>query len=152
MAIVDPQRIVAEFHAGFGPPVLNGPIRDSAPERVAMRADLIEEEAAETLAALRAEALDLVEVADGLADLVYVAYGCALELGIDLSAVLAEVHRSNMTKLGSDGRPVLRADGKVLKGPQFDPPQIDQVLGLGGEFAGVLRGGPSRPDEGAAHQ
>ena len=70
--------------------------------------------------------------ADALADLVYVVYGMALETGIDLAAVLAEVQRSNMSKLGADGRPVYRQDGKVLKGPGYLPPDVAAVLARGG--------------------
>ena len=80
-----------------------------------LRQALIEEEVGELQAA--AGAGDLVGVADALADIVYVAYGTAHVYGIDLDAVLDEVHASNMTKLGADGRPVRRADGKILKGP-----------------------------------
>ena len=72
-----------------------------------------------------------VEAADALADLVYVVYGMALETGIDLAAVLAEVQRSNMSKLGPDGRPVYREDGKVLKGPGYVPPDVAGALGIG---------------------
>lgn len=60
---------------------------------------------------------------------VYVAYGTALSYGIDLDAVLAEVHRSNMSKLGADGRPIHREDGKAMKGPGYTPPDIAAVLG-----------------------
>ena len=56
---------------------------------------------------------DLVGIADALADIVYVVYGTALTYGLDLDAVLREVHRSNMSKLGSDGKPLIRDDGKV---------------------------------------
>ena len=56
------------------------------------------------------------------------AYGTAHVYGIDLDAVLDEVHASNMTKLGADGRPIRRADGKVLKGPDYRPPDIAAVL------------------------
>ena len=71
---------------------------------------------------------DTVETADALADLVYVIYGMALETGIDLAAVLTEVQRSNMSKLGEDGRPIYREDGKVLKGPGYFPPDVARVL------------------------
>ena len=73
---------------------------------------------------------DTVETADALADLVYVIYGMALETGIDLAAVLSEVQRSNMSKLGADGRPIYREDGKVLKGPGYFRPDVAGVLGL----------------------
>jgi len=66
--------------------------------------------------------------ADALADLIYVIYGMALETGIDLASVLAEVQRSNMSKLGADGMPVYREDGKVLKGPDYFPPNVEAVL------------------------
>jgi predicted HAD superfamily Cof-like phosphohydrolase len=97
---------------------------------VALRQSLIDEEVGELRAA--AAAGDLVGVADALADIVYVAYGTAHTYGIDLDAVLDEVHASNMTKLGSDGAPVRRADGKVLKGPDYRPPDITTALGLSG--------------------
>ena len=71
---------------------------------------------------------DLIETADALADLVYVIYGMALESGISLPAVLKEVQASNMSKLGEDGKPIYREDGKVLKGPGFFPPNIARAL------------------------
>lgn len=68
------------------------------------------------------------EVADALGDLVYVIYGFALEMGYDLREVIREIHASNLTKLGEDGHPILRDDGKVLKGPNYMPPNIPAVL------------------------
>lgn len=72
---------------------------------------------------------DAVEILDGLADLVYVAYGCALDCGFDLDAALEEVHRSNLSKLGNDGKPIKRADGKILKSPNFTPPDLRRLAG-----------------------
>lgn len=86
------------------------------------------EECAEYQAA--AEAADVVEIADALADIVYVAYGTALAHGIDLDAVLDEVHSSNMSKIGADGVVLLRPDGKVMKGPGYFRPDIARVLGF----------------------
>lgn len=74
--------------------------------------------------------INMVEAADALADLIYVIYGMALEMGIDLAKVLAEVQRSNMSKLGEDGKPIYREDGKVLKGPGYFRPDVAGVLGL----------------------
>ena len=74
----------------------------------------------------------MVEAADALADLVYVVYGMAIESGIDLDRVLAEVQASNLSKLMPDGTVRLRGDGKVLKGPGFFPPDVRRALGLGG--------------------
>lgn len=118
---------VAQFHHAYGLPVRSTPSAQAvAPGEVTLRQALIEEEVAELAAAARAG--DIVGVADALADIVYVAYGTAHCYGIDLDAVLDEVHASNMTKLGADGRPVRRADGKVLKGPDYRPPDIATVL------------------------
>ncbi len=91
-----------------------------------LRVALLQEEVGEFVAA--SERSDLNGVADALADIVCVAYGTALTYGIDLDAVLHEVHRSNMSKLGSDGRPLIREDGKVLKSEQYFPPDIESVL------------------------
>lgn len=73
-------------------------------------------------------ASDLVEVADALADQVYIAIGTALCYGIDFARCFAEVHRSNMSKLGNDGEPVLRQDGKIMKGPNYSPPDLSFLL------------------------
>lgn len=70
----------------------------------------------------------LDRLAHELADVVYVAYGTALVHGIDLDAVIAEIHRANMTKLGPDGRVSRRADGKVLKGDHYQAPDVSDVL------------------------
>ncbi len=120
-------RQLREFHRAYGLPAADEPTAAVSAEQATLRQDLIDEEVDELRAASAAG--DLVEVADALADIVYVAYGTALVYGIDLDAVLDEVHASNMTKLGADGRPVRRADGKVLKGPDYRPPDIARVLG-----------------------
>jgi predicted HAD superfamily Cof-like phosphohydrolase len=117
---------VGDFHRAYGLPVRESPTVDVGADQVELRLALIEEEVGELAEAARAG--DLVGVADALADIVYVAYGTAHVYGIDLDAVLDEVHSSNMTKLGADGRPIRRADGKVLKGPGYRPPNIAAVL------------------------
>src|SRR3990167_3010854 len=90
------QEKVSEFHKAFEIPIINQPtIPDQ--KRLELRAKLIEEEAKETCIALRQG--DLIETADGLADLCYVIFGAALELGINLQNIFNEVHRSNMTKV-----------------------------------------------------
>lgn len=145
----DPEALVRRFHRLYGLPVhTDGPGLER--ESLHMRMSLIAEEFAELVGAVygraaraRVEAAyaravadddgerDTVAAADALADLVYVVYGMALETGIDLAAVLAEVQRSNMSKLGADGRPVYREDGKVLKGPGYFPPDVAGALGIG---------------------
>ena len=118
---------VGDFHRAYGLPIRVEPTAAVGPDQIVLRQALIEEEVRELADA--ANAGDVVGVADALADIVYVAYGTAHVYGIDLDAVLDEVHASNMTKLGADGRPVHRADGKVLKGPAYRPPDISAVLG-----------------------
>ena len=94
-----------------------------------MRLAILEEEVAELRAAV--EAGDLVEVLHALCDIQYVLDGTFLEFGLHpvKEAAFAEVHASNMSKLGADGRPVLREDGKVLKGPNFRRPQLGPFVG-----------------------
>ncbi len=121
-------RQVGEFHRAYGLPVRDVPTSEVGRDQVALRLSLIQEEVSELAAA--ADLDDLVGVADALADIVYVAYGTAHVYGIDLDAVLDEVHASNMTKLGADGRPVRRSDGKILKGPGYRPPDIAAALRL----------------------
>lgn len=93
-----------------------------------LRVALIEEELQELREAIANK--DLVEVADALADLLYVSYGAGCSFGIDLDACFDEVHASNMTKLGADGNPIFREDGKIMKGPNFRVPNLKTVLGL----------------------
>ena len=123
-----PFRSVGAFHTAFGLPVRERPTADIPADEAILRQALLDEEVDELRAAV--EAGDVVGIADALADIVYIACGTAHAYGIDLDAVVAEVHRSNMTKLGEDGRPVYRQDGKVLKGPAYEPPQLAAVLGL----------------------
>lgn len=117
---------VAEFHRAFDLPVREAPGTEISDAVANLRVALLEEEVGEFVAA--SEKRDLVGIADALADIVYVAYGTALTYGIGLDAVLAEVHRSNMSKLGRDGKPILRNDGKVMKSEQYVPPDVATVL------------------------
>ncbi len=119
-----PDTFVREFHRAFGLVLNERPT--SAPLDLAQRRiRLHEEETAELAEAI--EGGDLTEIAHELADVVYVAYGTAATYGIDLDAVLAAVHRANMTKLGDDGRPIMD-NGKVTKGPHYQPPDIAAAL------------------------
>lgn len=120
------QELVREFHLAFGLPLASRP-RPAVPQDLQeLRIDLLVEEVTEYVSAARA--VDTIALADALADVVYVAYGAALSYGIDLDRVIEEVHRSNMSKLGEDGRPLYRADGKVLKGPHYSPPAVRDTL------------------------
>lgn len=122
-----PLDMVREFHKAFHLPHRSAPVGAPFEERIhELRTELHREEFKELVEAI--ESHDIVAVADALADLTYVLYGTALELGIDLDMVLAEVHRSNMAKLGPDGEPIYREDGKVLKPKGWQPPDIAGVL------------------------
>lgn len=135
---------VKEFHETFNHPVATSPTLGNSELRE-LRAKLILEEAIETINALGCEVLhsfgrlhvhttqfekdlNLADVAKELADLDYVTKGTYLALGIPANAVEDEVHRSNMSKVGEDGKPIYRDDGKVLKGPNYSPADIKAVL------------------------
>lgn len=68
------------------------------------------------------------EILDAICDSIYVLIGLALKMGFDLDAAFYEVHRSNMSKLGPDGKPIKREDGKILKGPNFTPPDLTPYI------------------------
>ena len=91
-----------------------------------MQRDLIAEEYEEFMHACLAEphAAELKE----LADLVYVCFQYAENMEWDLEEALFRVHRSNLSKLGLDGKPIRRKDGKVLKGPNYEPPYLDDLV------------------------
>ncbi len=112
------QRDVASFHLALDIPIGETP----AIRRPELRARLIEEEALETVTAIRLG--DLVEAVDGLCDLLCVAYGAALEFGVDLRPFWDEVHRTNMAKQGGP----VREDGKRLKPEGWTPPDIAGLL------------------------
>lgn len=92
------------------------------PATVELRLNLITEELGELINAI--DMKDLVGVADALTDILYVTYGAGIAFGLDLDECFDEVHESNMSKLDEDGNPIYRADGKVLKGPFYRPPDL----------------------------
>ncbi|MGW1539966.1 pyrophosphohydrolase domain-containing protein [Streptomyces sp. NPDC002309] len=120
-----PAHLVRAFHHAFGLDARAVPTEVS-PRLAGHRGELLAEEAAEVAEVSVTGPLD--KLAHELADVVYVAYGTALVHGIDLDAVISEIHRSNMTKLGPDGRVTRRADGKVLKGEHYEAPDVAAVL------------------------
>tara|TARA_R110002095_G_scaffold215871_1_gene211285 strand:- start:1464 stop:1871 length:408 start_codon:yes stop_codon:yes gene_type:complete len=119
---------VQEFHETYGLPVLKNP--DISDEKTnALRINLLAEELDELKEAL--EQGDLIETLDALIDLQYVLDGAFLSFGLQhvKEAAFDEVHRSNMSKLGADGKPIRReSDGKVLKGPDYFKPDIAQFI------------------------
>ena len=118
---------VQEFMEVFGQEVKTKPEWPDV-ETMELRIDLIEEELGELQNAIIDADGTLVDVADALSDLLYVVYGAGHSFGIDLDKCFTEVHRSNMSKLGEDGKPIYREDGKVLKGKNFTEPNLKEVL------------------------
>ena len=116
---------VGDFMEAFGQEVLYIPTLPDF-NLAALRLDLIEEEVQELRDGFGRSSL--LEVADALTDILYVVYGAGHAFGIDLDDCFHEVHRSNMTKLGEDGRPLYREDGKVMKGPNYEEPDLDQFI------------------------
>ena len=93
---------------------------------IQLRYDLIEEELAELQNATKIR--NLKEVADALTDILYVTYGAGHAFGINLDKCFAEVQRSNMSKLGKDGKPIYNEKGKVMKGPKYFEPNLKQFI------------------------
>lgn len=116
---------VRQFNNTYKVPTSATP-RLPSPEEARRLLSLIIEEFSELQEAL--ENGDLVAVADALADILYVTAQQAATLGFPVDALLREVQRSNMSKLGEDGEPIFREDGKVLKGPNFSEPDLKTIL------------------------
>ena len=93
---------------------------------IKLRYDLIKEELNELQNAIKTK--NLKEIADALTDILYVTYGAGLAYGIDLDKCFSEVQRSNMSKLGEDGKHVYNKKGKVMKGPKYFEPNLKQFI------------------------
>ena len=117
--------LAGDFMNAFGQDVLDTP---TLPEQnlAKLRLELIREEVEELNVGI--EGMDIVEIADALTDILYVVYGAGHAFGIDLDECYQEVHRSNMSKLGADGKPIYREDGKILKGPNYFHPNLKDIL------------------------
>lgn len=117
---------VLQFHEAFKMPIGQKP-EPIADDRAEMRQRILQEEIDELAKAVQEK--DMVEIADGVCDAIYILLGTAIEYGFydRLEQMFSEVHRSNMSKL-KDGQPVYREDGKVIKGPDFSPPDLGQFL------------------------
>jgi len=118
--------MVKEFHEKFDIRAHKEPIIPANKKEVNLRLKLIHEEYLELIEAVIDE--DAVAAADALTDLLYVIYGTGDCFGMDLDACFKEVHRSNMSKLGEDGKPIRNEHGKVMKGPNYSPPDLKSVL------------------------
>ena len=117
----DAQRMVLEFHNQFGIHVSPTPSIPDEPTTI-LRKRLIQEEFEELQEAMQDK--DLPSIAKELADLLYVVYGTAVSLGIDMEPVFQEVHRSNMSKVGGHKR----EDGKWVKPPTYSPASLEAII------------------------
>ncbi|MEM1340557.1 MAG: nucleoside triphosphate pyrophosphohydrolase family protein [Bacteroidota bacterium] len=117
------------FHEAFGLGVSEQPKANLGQDKNLLRYKLMREENEEYLDA--AQEGDLVEVADALGDMLYILCGTILEHGLQykIEEVFTAIQRSNMSKLGENGKPIYREDGKVLKGPNYFKPDLKSVLG-----------------------
>lgn len=117
--------MVNHFNIVYRVPCFVGPTLPSDEQMDAMFS-MIHEELMELCDAM--DAKDIVGMADALTDIIYVTAQQAAKYGLPVDKLLAEVQRSNLSKLGEDGNPIFREDGKVLKGPKFSPPDLATIL------------------------
>ena len=120
---------VKAFHEAFEIGYQSAPVAKLSAQKLKLRFDLMDEENKEYLEAAKNN--DLVEVADALGDMLYILCGTIIEHGMQdkIEEVFNEIQRSNMSKLGEDGKPIYREDGKVLKGPNYFKPDFSKILG-----------------------
>ena len=118
------------FHKKFNIDYLNEPKANIREEIKQLRFKLVEEENLEYLKATKEN--DLVEIADALGDMLYILCGTIISHGLQdkIEEIFQEIQSSNMSKLGENGKPIYRKDGKVLKGPNYFKPDIRKILKL----------------------
>ncbi len=123
-----PIKAVTEFHKAFGLSVEYKPKADLSSDITELRYNLMKEENEEYLQAVKSN--DLIEIGDALGDMLYILCGTIISHGFQdkIEALFDEIQRSNMSKLGIDGKPIYREDGKVLKGPNYFKPDIEKIL------------------------
>ncbi|MFY7937752.1 MAG: hypothetical protein ACOVOQ_10255, partial [Flavobacterium sp.] len=116
------------FHTTYGLGVSENMKADLGTQKNNLRFELMKEENEEYLEAVQNN--DIVEIADALGDMLYILCGTILEHGLQhkIEAVFDEIQRSNMSKLGEDGKPIYREDGKVMKGPNYFKPNFEAIL------------------------
>ena len=119
---------VEDFHNAFGLDVAKKPTIDLSKETIKLRFNLMKEENEEYFEAAKRN--DMVEVADALGDMLYILCGTILSHGMQdkIHEIFEEIQTSNMSKLGDDGKPIYRKDGKVMKGPKYFKPNIKAIL------------------------
>ena len=116
------------FHEAFGVKISNKPTLELSKDILKLRHSLMQEENNEYLKAV--DEKNLIEVADALGDMLYILCGTILTHGFQnlIEDIFDEIQSSNMSKLGDDGKPIYRNDGKVLKGPNYFKPNIESIL------------------------
>lgn len=121
---------VKEFHTAFGLGVSKQPKASLGEVKNLLRYNLMKEENEEYMEAVKDNNLN--EIADALGDMLYVLCGTILEHGLQgkIEAVFEEIQRSNMSKLNTDGKPLYKDDGKVMKGPAYSKPDFSKILEL----------------------
>lgn len=119
--------LLREFHTAMGLPVSEAPAVLDIKQR-ALRMSLLSEEWREYLDEDCCGEPDLAKVAKELGDVLYIAFGTAVAYGLPMDQIFEEIHRSNMSKLGPDGKPQFREDGKVMKGPNYSPADVEAIV------------------------
>ncbi|VXB76230.1 conserved hypothetical protein [Flavobacterium sp. 9AF] len=119
---------VTLFHTTYGLGVSNELKANLGEQKNQLRFELMKEENEEYLEAVQNN--DIIEIADALGDMLYILCGTILEHGLQhkIEEVFDEIQRSNMSKLGEDGKPIYREDGKVMKGPNYFKPNFEPIL------------------------
>jgi predicted HAD superfamily Cof-like phosphohydrolase len=120
---------VKEFHTAFKIGYSEIPTANLGESKHTLRYNLMKEENEEYLEAVQNN--DLVEIADALGDMMYILCGTIIEHGLQhkIEEVFDEIQCSNMSKLGEDGKPIYREDGKVMKGPNYFKPDFSKIIG-----------------------
>ena len=126
--IKKPIEAVTKFHESYGLGIEHTP-KANLPKNISeLRFNLMKEENEEYLQAARDE--DLIEIGDALGDMLYILCGTIIAHGFQdkIESIFDEIQRSNMSKLGADGKPIYRKDGKVMKGPNYFKPDLKKIL------------------------
>lgn len=126
--IKKPIEAVTKFHQAYGLGIENKPQANLSDKIVELRYNLMKEENEEYLQA--AQDNDLIEIGDALGDMLYILCGTIIAHGFQdkMEAIFEEIQRSNMSKLDTDGKPIYREDGKVMKGPNYFKPDLEKII------------------------
>lgn len=126
--IKKPIEAVTKFHEAYGLGIENKPQANLSEKIVELRYNLMKEENEEYLQA--AQDNDLIEIGDALGDMLYILCGTIIAHGFQdkMEAIFEEIQRSNMSKLDTDGKPIYREDGKVMKGPNYFKPNLEKII------------------------